>query len=90
MKFADALAQPGFGAIAEFKRRSPSAGDISPGAQIEDVVSRYENGGARAVSAGSPAGRRSPADGERRLNSAIAPKPGRASASANLMPAPGG
>ena len=28
MRFADALAQPGLQAIAEFKRRSPSAGDI--------------------------------------------------------------
>ena len=50
MRFADALAQPGFGAIAEFKRRSPSAGDISPGARVEDVLPGYETGGARAVS----------------------------------------
>jgi indole-3-glycerol phosphate synthase len=50
MRFAEALAQPGFGAIAEFKRRSPSAGDISPGARVEDVVPAYEIGGARAVS----------------------------------------
>jgi indole-3-glycerol phosphate synthase/phosphoribosylanthranilate isomerase len=50
MRFADALAEPGFGAIAEFKRRSPSAGDIRPGARVEDVVPRYEAGGARAVS----------------------------------------
>ena len=50
MRFADALAEPGFGAIAEFKRRSPSAGDISPGARVEDVVPSYETGGARAVS----------------------------------------
>ncbi len=50
MRFAEALSQPGFGAIAEFKRRSPSAGDISPGARVEDVVPAYETGGARAVS----------------------------------------
>jgi indole-3-glycerol phosphate synthase len=50
VKLADALSAPGFGAIAEFKRRSPSAGDISPGARVEDVVPAYETGGARAVS----------------------------------------
>ena len=50
MRFAEALSQPGFGAIAEFKRRSPSAGDISPGARVEDIVPAYEAGGARAVS----------------------------------------
>jgi indole-3-glycerol phosphate synthase/phosphoribosylanthranilate isomerase len=50
VRFADALARPGFGAIAEFKRRSPSAGDISPRARVEDVVPAYETGGARAVS----------------------------------------
>jgi indole-3-glycerol phosphate synthase len=50
VRFADALSAPGFGAIAEFKRRSPSAGDISPGARVEDVVAAYETGRARAVS----------------------------------------
>jgi len=50
MRFTDALSTPGFGAVAEFKRRSPSAGDISPGARVEEVVPAYEAGGARAVS----------------------------------------
>ena len=50
MRFAEDLARPGFGAIAEFKRRSPSAGDISPSARVEDVVPAYGRGGARAVS----------------------------------------
>ena len=50
MRFAEVLTQPGFGAIAEFKRRSPSAGDINPGARVEDVVPAYETGGARAMS----------------------------------------
>ena len=30
MRFREALGAPGFGAIAEFKRRSPSAGDLRP------------------------------------------------------------
>jgi indole-3-glycerol phosphate synthase len=47
---AEALGRSGFGAIAEFKRRSPSAGDIRPGARVEEVVRTYETGGARAVS----------------------------------------
>jgi indole-3-glycerol phosphate synthase len=50
MRFADALSDPGFGAVAEFKRRSPSAGDIRPGARIEDTVPGYETAGARAIS----------------------------------------
>jgi indole-3-glycerol phosphate synthase len=50
MRFADALGGPGLSAIAEFKRRSPSAGDISPAARVEDVLPGYDAGGARAVS----------------------------------------
>jgi indole-3-glycerol phosphate synthase/phosphoribosylanthranilate isomerase len=50
MRFAEALSRPGLGAIAEFKRRSPSLGDIRPDARVEDVVPAYERGGASAVS----------------------------------------
>jgi indole-3-glycerol phosphate synthase/phosphoribosylanthranilate isomerase len=49
VRFADAL-QDGFGAIAEFKRRSPSAGDIRPGAAVEEIARGYEANGARAMS----------------------------------------
>src|SRR4051812_6984828 len=50
MRFADALGQPGLQAIAEFKRRSPSAGDIRPGARVEEIVPAYARAGAAAVS----------------------------------------
>ena len=50
MRFADALAQPGLRAIAEFKRRSPSMGDIRPDARVEDLVPQYATAGASAVS----------------------------------------
>lgn len=50
MRFRDALSQPGLGAIAEFKRRSPSMGDIRPDARVEDIVPAYERGGASAIS----------------------------------------
>lgn len=50
MRFAEALSQPGLGAIAEFKRRSPSAGDIRPDARVDDLVPAYEAAGASAVS----------------------------------------
>jgi len=49
MRFADAL-RDGFGAIAEFKRRSPSAGDLRPGGDVVDVARAYEANGARAMS----------------------------------------
>ena len=50
MRFADALAAPGFGAIAEFKRRSPSAGDLRPAGDVAVVARAYEQAGARAMS----------------------------------------
>jgi indole-3-glycerol phosphate synthase len=48
--FAEALSRPGTSVIAEYKRRSPSAGEIRSGASIEEIVRAYERGGAAAVS----------------------------------------
>ncbi len=45
-----ALAQPGMGIIAEFKRRSPSAGVIRAGSSPRETVAAYERAGACAVS----------------------------------------
>ena len=51
MRFRDALAAPGFGAIAEFKRRSPSAGDLRAGRRRRRRSrARYERGGRSAMS----------------------------------------
>jgi indole-3-glycerol phosphate synthase len=48
--FTGALAAPGLSVIAEHKRRSPSAGVIRSDVELEDVVTAYERGGARALS----------------------------------------
>jgi len=50
MRFKEALSGPGLAAIAEFKRRSPSMGDIRPDARIENVVRAYSENGASAIS----------------------------------------
>jgi indole-3-glycerol phosphate synthase len=48
--FSEALVRPGLSLIAEFKRRSPSAGDISASAVVSEQVGAYERGGAAALS----------------------------------------
>ncbi len=48
--FTGAVCAPGISLIAEIKRRSPSAGEIRPGAEPGEIASAFERGGARALS----------------------------------------
>jgi indole-3-glycerol phosphate synthase/phosphoribosylanthranilate isomerase len=50
VRFADALAQPGLRAIAEVKRRSPSAGDLRPDADPAKLAAQFAKAGAAAIS----------------------------------------
>ena len=49
-RFANALRAPGLGAIAEVKRRSPSAGELRPDADPAALARAFEQAGAAAVS----------------------------------------
>src|SRR2546429_8669128 len=48
--FMEALVRPGLSLVAEFKRRSPSGGEIDTEASVAEIVRAYERGGAAAPS----------------------------------------
>jgi indole-3-glycerol phosphate synthase len=48
--FMEALVRPGLSLVAEFKRRSPSGGEIDTEASVAEIVQAYERGGAAALS----------------------------------------
>jgi len=48
--FTAALSEPGIAVVAEFKRRSPSAGTLREAPDLPRLVAAYERGGASALS----------------------------------------
>lgn len=48
--FAQSLKAPGISVIAEIKRKSPSGGELRPGASAADLAAMYRDGGASALS----------------------------------------
>ncbi len=64
MQFKESLIRPGTNVIAEFKRASPSLGDIDVAADPADKAKIYERGGAAAMSVlcEAPRFKGSPAD----------------------------
>jgi indole-3-glycerol phosphate synthase len=48
--FGEALVRPGLSVVAEFKRRSPSAGEIRAGATPAEIARDYDEAGAAALS----------------------------------------
>ena len=49
-RFGASLREPGIAVVAEFKRRSPSAGTLRESPEVGEVVNAYARGGAAALS----------------------------------------